>query len=360
MSDNSSGTTRKTEKKQRMLTNAQIFQFFEQLRTLIAAGITPHAALEIMQKDGGNAKILPLLTWMSDQLETGRHLSDVVRDAGVFPSYVCELLVIGEQTGNVENVCGALAQYYADEDELRDAVRSAISYPLVMIVMMFVVIIVLVSRVMPVFAQVFAQLGTSVTGVTQMLMRLSDTLSKYNLVMIVLFAVLAVLFLYFYATERGQKQFSVFLAKFPPTRRLSEDMALTRFASGMKMTSAAGLDAFTSLDLTSRIVENENVRAKIDRCRELLLSGESFSEAVAKTGLFDKFYSGMITVFAKTGSVDRAMEFIAKQYKKETDKKISRALGAIEPTMVAVLSLIVGMILLSVILPLMGIMANIG
>ena len=68
----------------------------------------------------------------------------------------------------------------------------------------------------------------------------------------------------------------------------------------------------------------------------------------------------MITVFAKTGSVDRAMEFIAKQYKKETDKKISRALGAIEPTMVAVLSLIVGMILLSVILPLMGIMANIG
>ena len=118
MSDNSSGTTRKTEKKQRMLTNAQIFQFFEQLRTLIAAGITPHAALEIMQKDGSNAKILPLLTWMSDQLETGRHLSDVVRDAGVFPSYVCELLVIGEQTGNVENVCGALAQYYADEDEL--------------------------------------------------------------------------------------------------------------------------------------------------------------------------------------------------------------------------------------------------
>ena len=62
MSDNSSGTTRKTEKKQRMLTNAQIFQFFEQLRTLIAAGITPHAALEIMQNDGSNAKILPLLT----------------------------------------------------------------------------------------------------------------------------------------------------------------------------------------------------------------------------------------------------------------------------------------------------------
>jgi len=345
---------------QKQLTNAQIFHFFEQLQALIGAGITPYAALQIMQKDGGNAQISSLLDWMSAQLESGRPLSATARDSQVFPSYVCELLAIGEQTGNVEDVCGALAQYYADEDELRDAIRSAVSYPLVMIVMMFAVIIVLLVKVMPVFSLVFAQLGTSVSGVTQMLMRLSASLSRYSALIIILLILCTIAFLYFFLTQKGQKQFVAFFASFPLTRRFAEDLALTRFASGLKMTAAAGIDPYTSLDLTSRIVENDAIREKIAVCRDLMLSGDSFSEAIAKAEMFDNFYSSMITVFAHSGSVDRAMEFIAKQYKADTDKRISRTLSSIEPTMVAVLSVIVGMILLSVILPLMSIMANIG
>ena len=150
------------------------------------------------------------------------------------------------------------------------------------------------------------------------------------------------------------------MAVFPPTRDFSESLALTRFAGGLRLTQSAGLDPFTSLDMTAKLVDNENIRKKILACKERLEQKESFSEAVKKEGLFNPFYAGMISVFAKAGKIDEAMDFIAEHYKQDTDRRISRALAAIEPTMVVILSLIVGLILLSVMLPLMGIMANIG
>ena len=346
--------------KKKKLTYAQIFHFFEQLRALLGAGITPYSALQTMKKDTDNADIISLLDGLSSYVSEGHQLSEAVRDSGVFPDYVTELLTLGEHSGKMEDVCGALARYYEEQDDLRSAIRGAVSYPIVMVGMMFVVVLVLLSRVMPVFAQVFSQLGTSVSGVTKALMDLSDALTKYYVVLIVIFALLILLFLYFYCTDRGQQQFARFLQKCPLTRRFTEDLAITRFADGMRMTSSAGLDPYASLDLVSRLVGNDEVNKKVLQCRERLLEGDRFTEAVSAAGLFNSFYAGMIDVFAQAGSVDSAMAFIARHYKEETNRRITGILSAIEPTMVAVLSIIVGLILFSVITPLMGIMSNIG
>ena len=343
--------------KKKKLTYAQIFHFFEQLRALLGAGITPYAALQIMKKDTDNANIVSLLDGLSSYVSEGHQLSEAVRASGAFPDYVTELLILGEHSGKMEDVCGALSRYYEDQDDLRSSIRGAVSYPIIMVGMMFVVVLVLLSRV---FAQVFSQLGTSVSGVTKALMDLSDALTKYYVVLIVIFALLVLLFLYFYCTDRGQQQFSRLLQKCPLTRSFTEDMALTRFAEGMQMTSAAGLDPYASLDLVSRLVGNDEVNKKVLECRNRLLAGDRFTEAVSSAGLFSSFYAGMIDVFAQAGSVDSAMGFIARHYKEKTSRRISGLLSAIEPTMVAVLSVIVGLILFSVITPLMGIMSNIG
>ena len=229
-----------------------------------------------------------------------------------------------------------------------------------MIVMMFVIVIVLLSRVMPIFAQVFRQLGTSVSGITQTLMNISTALSRYYAVLIVLFILFVLLYFYFYYTKNGRLQFRQLLARFPATRDFSERMAVGRFASGMQLTTAAGLDTYYSLDLVSNIVENDAVRAKIEECKNLLQQGAGFAEAIIHVNMFTSFYSSMISVAAQTGNIDSAMKFISEHYRADTDKRINRTLAAIEPTMVIILSVIVGLILLSVILPLMGVMANIG
>ena len=95
-------------------------------------------------------------------------------------------------------------------------------------------------------------------------------------------------------------------------------------------------------------------------CKKQIAEGQSFSEALSKAGIFPDFYSSMIDIGARTGNLDRVMNFIGKRFKQDTDASIERVVGSIEPTLVIILSVAVGLILLSVILPLMGIMSSIG
>ena len=178
------------EQKKKMLSNIRLFQFFEQLGTLISAGTRIDAALDIMKDDADNAALKPLIEDIMQQVRGGRHLTEAVKDTGVFPDYAVQLLAIGEETGKLEEVCGALARYYEEEDDLRQSIRSAVSYPIIMIVMMFAVVAVLVYKVLPIFAQVFDQLGTGMNAFSESLLNFGTQMNRSSTVIIVILALL--------------------------------------------------------------------------------------------------------------------------------------------------------------------------
>ena len=126
------------------------------------------------------------------------------------------------------------------------------------------------------------------------------------------------------------------------------------------MMLSSGLDVDQSLDMAANLVDDIKTQEKISRMKQQMAQGASFAEALLETQLFSSVYARMITVGFKTGSADAVMKKIADRYEEEIDETISKLLGVLEPTLVAVLSVIVGMILLSVMLPLMGIMSSIG
>ncbi len=154
--------------------------------------------------------------------------------------------------------------------------------------------------------------------------------------------------------------FKVFLGKFGATKKLMQDLESARFASGMVLTLSSGMDTFEGLSLVSKLVETEEMKNKVENCKNLLLEGDNFPEALEKSNIFSSFYSQMVSVGFKAGSMDNAMQQIADRFEKETERKIYSLISVLEPTLVIVLSIIVGIILLSVILPLMGIMTTIG
>ena len=352
------GAVKKGRKKQ--LQPLQIFHIFSQLHVLMSAGITPYAALRIMQEDSENKEIAAVLRIMGDKITAGSGLAEAVRAAEVFPAYAEELLYAGEQTGRTDEACEALAHYYEDEDALRESIKSAVSYPLMMIVVMFLVILVLIHQVMPVFAQIFRQLGASTNGIMELLLRSGRFFSRFYVVAAVILGLLIVLFLYGYFTEDGRKRFGQFARRFPLTARLSEELALVRFTGVLQMAQGAGLDPYRSLEMAAGVLDHEELREKISRCRQKLSEGESFSQAMADAAIYSPFYTSMLSVFSEAGRMDRALEFIRSHYKEDTDRRIARILSLIEPSMVIGLSLIVGVILLSVILPLIGIMSGLG
>ena len=342
------------------LNNYEIASFCRQMALLMKAGITPSDGIDILMEEQNDPAARKILSSISQVLSSGEKFHVALNMSGVFPDYVIHMVTIGEESGNIDVVMDSLADYYEREDSIQANIKNAVSYPLIMVFMMLIVILVLVIKVLPIFEQVFAQLGTNMSGFSQSLLNAGNILNKYSIVFVGILVLLALLFFYYSYTTGGKKAFGRLMDKFRPTKKLLEELESERFASGMVLTLSSGMDTYESLSLVKRLVETDAMKKKIETCSTLLLDGDSFPEALEKSKIFTSFYSQMVAVGFKSGSMDKAMKQIAERFEHETERKIFSLISVLEPTLVIIMSIIVGMILLSVILPLMGIMSTIG
>lgn len=350
----------KAKEKVKKLTSYEIASFCRQMALLMKAGIAPSDSIEILMEGSNDASGKKILSSISQVLRSGEKFHVALNMSGVFPEYVVHMVTIGEESGNIDTVMDSLADYYEREDNIRSNIKSAVSYPLIMIFMMLIVVLVLVVKVLPIFDQVFAQLGTNMSGFSQSLLNAGNLLNKYSAVLVILIAVIALLSIYIYLTDRGKNAFKKVLFGMHFTKKVMEYLESERFASGMVLTLSSGMDTYEGLSLVKKLVQTDSMKKKIEECRTLLLDGESFPEALEKSKIFSSFYSQLVSVGFKSGSMDKAMKQIADRFEHETERKIFSLISVLEPTLVIVLSIIVGMILMSVILPLMGIMTTIG
>lgn len=347
-------------KDQKILSNEEIASFCNQFAMLFQAGIPPVESIGIMLSDAKSPGSREILSQILEICRQGEPFYKALESTGVFPDYAINTLSLGEESGNLDVCMLSLAAYYEKEQSISDSIRSAVSYPCVMIAMMVLVIFVLISRVMPIFNQVFIELGSEMTGFSASLLRLGSNLNRYSLVFLVMLVVLVLLYLFASRTASGRRLWSKFLGAFPLTRQFYESVACQRFASGMALTMNSGMDIFSGLDMVYPLVGSKEMQAKIASCRESLQNGSNFAEALASSRIFNNLYSQMVGVGFKSGNIDTVLSKIADNYEKETDRRIQAIISVLEPTLVIILSVIVGLILLSVILPLMGIMTGIG
>ena len=346
--------------RQKKLTNQEIASFCSQTSILFQAGIAPAEAMSILLNDSKTAEGKELLQQILTICKTGERFSSALKETGVFPEYVMHMITIGEESGNLDDVMQSLTNYYEREDAIADSIRSAVSYPFVMISIMVVVIFVLLGKVMPIFNQVFIQMGSEMTGISGTLLSIGTTLNRYSVIFVAVLVLAVLIFLLATKTKKGQRITKNILSSFPLTKEFYEKLAAGRFASGMALTISSGMDTFTSLDMVSELTEHKGMQEKIANCKKAIQDGANLSEALTSSGIFSNLYSRMVAVGFRTGSIDLVMQKIAENYDKETEKKIRSIISVLEPTLVIILSIIVGLILLSVIFPLMGIMSSIG
>jgi len=153
---------------------------------------------------------------------------------------------------------------------------------------------------------------------------------------------------------------SALLGRLVLTRRLSAKIASGRFASVASMMLSSGYDTDRMLELIPTVLDDQNVIAKVRLCRGKISEGKNFAQAVTEVGIFTGVYSKMISVGYATGTLDSVMKKLALLYEEEIDRSLESFVSIIEPVLIAVLSVVIGAVLLSVMLPLMGIMSSIG
>ncbi len=334
------------------LSNAEISAFCQQIAMVIDAGLPTYYGISILMDDAPDDKTKALLTQIYQPMESGGTLHDAIEATGVFPKYMVHMVELGEQTGRLEEVLKSLTVYYEREASIRAGIKNSVTYPLIMTVMMIAVIIVLITKVLPVFSQIYEELGSELAGPARVLMNISNALDRYLIVFVLIFIVIfvAALFLYFTGLIRVMFQ----------GRGISLSIAASRFANCMYLALASGLDTDQGLELAYELVDNPYMQGKINKCRQHIHHGENFSNSLLLSGIFSRTYASMITIGYKTGAMDEVMEKVGIAYEKEVEERLNRFLSTLEPTLVIILSLFIGLILISFLLPLLGIMSSIG
>jgi len=344
--------------RQKALSPLENSAFCSQMAMILKSGISSIEGITILYNDASSAAEKSLLENIKKELETNGNLAQSLKVSGAFPEYMLSMVNLGEQTGKLDEVMAALSLHYNREDNIRRSIKNALFYPLIMIVMMIVVISILLIKVMPVFNQMFIQLGQEMTGFSKGILEVGSALSDYSTVFIIIIAVIFVLIFFLAATAAGQRIFLKVGYKLGFLRSLYDKIAATRFASGIALTLSSGMNPEQAINLVSELNVNPYFQKRIDGCLELVRSGISFSDALSAAGVFSGIYAKMSALAAKTGATDEIMQQLAARYEDEVDNRISSIIAALEPTLVIILSLVVGIILLSVILPLMGIISS--
>lgn len=340
------------------LSSGEVAAFCEQMAYMVGAGISMQEGLMIVEGDLKNETGARIMQELLDAVEQGQTLGMALKKSERFPDYMVHMVDIGEASGRLEQVLKSLCAYYERQESISRSIKSAVTFPLIMIGMMIAVILVVIIEVLPVFQNVFQQLGGELSGFVQGLMQFGSAVSNYAVVIIVVIAAIIAVILILRATKGGKQCLSSIYERM--FRKTATAIAAGRFASAMALMLSSGMDVDAALEMTQELNENPGTQKKIVRMQELMADGMGFSDAIVETEMFSGLYGKMITVGFKTGTLDSVMQRIAERYEEEADRRLGAIVSALEPTLVAILSLIVGLILISVMLPLMGVMSAIG
>lgn len=342
------------------LSNEELITFCSQMALILKSGISSLEGIYIMEDGDVQPEGKEMLKEIREEIEMCGMLYPAMEKTGLFPDYVLHMTEIGEQTGRLDETMEALAAYYQREEETLEAVKSAVTYPIAMLGMMLVIIAVLFIKVMPVFEQVYLQLGQEMTGIAQQLLNIGKWMRQSAVILIVLAVIILVTAILVIFSEKIRARFISKIQTIGFLKKIAWKRARTRFASGMAMSLKSGLDIDESFALSGKLVDYEPLKKQIDQCQEKMKEGKSFPKALKEAHIFDGMQERLMAIGYETGAVDEVMEQAADLYQKELQDQIQKMIAILEPTLVGILCVIVGIILLSVMLPLVGIMAGIG
>jgi len=324
------------------------------------AGISFDEGLGLMEENEREPQIKKVISGINAGIEKGESVSDAFSGIGIFPAYMLNMLAIGEKTGNLDKVFKSLASYYITQKNIADAIRRAVTFPAMLFLLMLAVIGVLVVQVLPIFNEVLKQLGATMSpiAITFMNVGLAINNSRFVILAILLALLLVALLAHFIPSWR-QCVLDTRDKYFAGTK-IGVKIGAARFAAGMTMGLSSGLDLDTSLEMAGDLCKGTPTGDKADRCRELISNGTSIAESVTQVELFDPIHCRMLAIGLKTGAAETVMEEISRQSEEKVQDDIELAIGRIEPVFVIIMSLMVGFVLLSVMIPMMGIMSTIG
>lgn len=338
---------------EKILTDMEISSFCMEMSMLLKAGMPLEEGLHTMVEEENTVYGKAFLSSIYESVSSGSSFHDALKNSEAFPSYMINMVSIGEKTGNLENILHELNSYYESKAELTSNIKSAVIYPFIMAIMMTVVLLVLSLKVLPIFSQIYQELGSGIPASVIIITKVASFGSIVLAMILSLGIIGAVVFTI--RSKNNPNKNNLF-----EKSKIIELIARSRFASVISLAFSSGLDVDYAMDLAEVLVEHPFMQKKIQECKQSIAKGESFSDALRGSGLFDGMNAGLISTGFRSGNIEEAMKMVSIRYKSEAERKLEETVAFIEPALVITMAVFVGIILLVVMMPMLGIMSTMG
>ena len=339
------------------LTMSEKYMFCNQMAMILESGFSLNQGVTMVYEEMDDKNIKGVLQEVAKYLDEQVSFSEAIDLTKAFDDYMVNLVKVGETSGNLDDVMQSLSEYYARIDDITNKLKQALTYPIILIIMMVVVVGIIVFKVFPIFKDVLNGLGSDLSSYANSFMEFGQIFS------LICFAVLLVLVIviiagYLYQRVTHVNVLSNVVQKSFLTRKLSRALNKAQITYALSLFISSGYDLQEAMKFVPKLVDDKQLRANLEKCNEDLINGDSFVEVIKKYQIYQGMQLNMIQVGFKTGQVDIIMKQLSNSFQEEVSRAIDQFLNIIEPTIVTLLSLVVGIVLMSVMLPLISIMSS--
>lgn len=335
--------------------------FSRQLSTMIEAGIPILQALDALEEQMESPHFKSVIASMRGDIQQGSSLSSAFsRHPRVFDNLFVNMIKVGETGGILDIILDRVATYLEKSLKLRRQVRSALTYPTVVILMATAITTLLLVKVVPTFAGIYESFGGELPAMTQVLIDVSDFLKTNILLMSGAVVLLIVALRQWYKTDNGRTAIDRALLKAPIFGSLLRKVAISRFSRTLAILLQSGVPILESLDIVGKSSGNAVIEVVVDEVKNNVKEGESIAAPLAKSSVFPPMVTRMIAIGEKSGQLEKMLSKISEFYDDQVDAAVAGLTSIIEPLIIGVLGIVIGFIVIALFMPIIKMTQLVG
>ncbi|MDB9304814.1 MULTISPECIES: type II secretion system F family protein [Cyanophyceae] len=336
--------------------------FSRQFAVLMNAGVAIVRSLGVLGEQCSNPKLKQALLEISNDVQTGMNLSESMqKHPECFDGLYVSMVQAGEIGGVLDDVLNRLSKLLEDVARLQNQIKSALSYPVVVGILATTIFVAMTVFLIPIFANIFADIGVELPALTQFLMLCSKILrSWWSLAIIGSFIVLRIVYQQYYKTPVGRLTIDRLSLKLPLFGDLIQKSSVARFSRTFGALTRSGVPILTCLEIVRDTSGNQVIANAIDAARLEIQQGGVISLALQKDNVFPIMAIQMMSIGEETGELDSMLMKVADFYEDEVEQAVKALTSVLEPVMIVVLGGMVGTILLAMYLPMFKVFETLG
>ena len=317
--------------------------------------------LDILRHQNYTSYFRKVLQVVYEDVKSGVLLSEALnKHKKVFPDFFRSMVHVGEISGKLDEVFRSLADYYERDTALKGKVKSAMSYPMMLLGMTVGIVILMLAFVVPTFRDAMTQMDVEITGITKMVYDISGFVTDYWRVMLVALILLVMIVVLVLRTEKGAYGFDVLKLKLPLVRTVQRNLLTARFARAFGLLLSSGMDMNAAMDSVEIIINNRYMKEKFHAAAESVRQGMSLTNAFEAYDLFPHMMIQMITIGERTGTMEDVLMRSCAFFDNQVETSLNSLTAKIQPAMLMFMGLIVGTLFIAVYSPMLSIMNNIA